>query len=104
MDFGWQTFRKNLCAKCRIRFWKTIDLCVLHAITPDNEVNALVWASTMKNDNDEELVFTTYNDSGSPLYVLNFNNIKLLEHYSNFNYQCSDAAFSHIKIAYSNKL
>ena len=68
-------------------------------VSKDGGMQALVWADKIP---DEDMIFTTYDGCGNPLYTLVFSGITLINHEANFDYESSDVATTELTIKYDN--
>jgi hypothetical protein len=69
---------------------KTIKFNYYDVISDGKGMHALVWADQLKPS--EILIFKALDGLGNELYQLEFSNLNIIEHTSNFDYEDSDIA------------
>lgn len=77
---------------------KTIELSYYDIICAEQGMHALVWADNIPRN--EELVFTSYDGCGNPLYTLAFSGLTLLSHEADFDYESSEPAVTVLTVRY----
>jgi hypothetical protein len=81
---------------------KTISLHCIEVIAPE-DTDVLIDNWLEKDLTQENLVFTTYDGLGTPLYEMKFNNLTLLEDKASFDYSVSGLSIRKLKFAYDEK-